>query len=138
MNSFYRFSRGLRPLSHIKTGFAHRTFMNSSVLKQVQHVKSMEDYAQKISDDKVTVVDFYADWCGPCKFLSPLLEKLSNSHSKSSFVAVDADKFSELAQTNEVYALPTVVLFKKGQELDRIVGADIRAINGLLAKYETS
>ncbi|EPX74402.1 thioredoxin Trx2 [Schizosaccharomyces octosporus yFS286] len=138
MNSFYRFSRGLRSFNHVKTGLAHRTFQTSSVMKQVQHVKSLEDYAQRVNADKVTVVDFYADWCGPCKFLSPLLEKLSNSHSKSSFIAVDADKYTELAQKNEVYALPTVVLFKKGQELDRIVGADIRAINGLLAKYETS
>ncbi|EPY54232.1 thioredoxin Trx2 [Schizosaccharomyces cryophilus OY26] len=138
MNSLCRVARGFRPMSFAKSGLLNRTFMSSSVLKEVQHVKSMQDYTRLVNDDKVSVVDFYADWCGPCKFLSPLLEKLSNSHSKSSFIAVDADKFSELAQKNEVYALPTVVLFKKGQELDRIVGADIRAINGLLAKYETS
>lgn len=88
------------------------------------------------SADKVTVVDFYADWCGPCKYLKPFLEKLSEQNQKASFIAVNADKFSDIAQKNGVYALPTMVLFRKGQELDRIVGADVKTLSSLLAKYQ--
>ncbi|KAL2315753.1 Thioredoxin-2, mitochondrial [Schizosaccharomyces pombe] len=127
-------ANSLKP--HMRSFALRRSFTSSRILRKVNAVESFGDYTTRISADKVTVVDFYADWCGPCKYLKPFLEKLSEQNQKASFIAVNADKFSDIAQKNGVYALPTMVLFRKGQELDRIVGADVKTLSSLLAKYQ--
>jgi thioredoxin 1 len=65
-----------------------------------------------------TLVDFYADWCGPCRQIAPLLEELSVP-----VVKVDVDANPEIAQEHGVMGLPTVAVFEGGQEVSREVGA---------------
>lgn len=70
------------------------------------------------------VVDFYADWCGPCKMMSPLMEKLSGEYEgKVKFCKVNVDDEEELAIQNEVQSIPLFVLYKDGQVIDKAVGA---------------
>jgi len=70
------------------------------------------------------VVDFYADWCGPCQTVSPLIESLSKEYDgKVKFVKVDTDKNPDLAERYGVMSIPTVFIFKDGQVKERIVGA---------------
>ena len=70
------------------------------------------------------VVDFYADWCGPCKMMSPLMEKLSSEYEgKVKFCKVNIDDEEELAIQNEVQSIPLFVLYKDGQVIDKAVGA---------------
>ena len=70
------------------------------------------------------VVDFYADWCGPCKMMSPLMEKLSSEYEgKVKFCKVNVDDEEELAIQNEVQSIPLFVLYKDGQVIDKAVGA---------------
>ena len=70
------------------------------------------------------VVDFYADWCGPCKMMSPLMEKLSGEYEgKVKFCKVNVDDEEELAIQNSVQSIPLFVLYKDGQVIDKAVGA---------------
>lgn len=70
------------------------------------------------------VVDFYADWCGPCKMMSPLMEKLSSEYEgKVKFCKVNVDDEEELAIQNKVQSIPLFVLYKDGQVIDKAVGA---------------
>ncbi|MEE1142566.1 MAG: thioredoxin [Bacteroidales bacterium] len=63
--------------------------------------------------DKSTIVDFYASWCGPCKKLSPIMEKLSKKYEdKVNFYKIDIDKSSDLANTLKIKGIPTLIFFK--------------------------
>ena len=68
--------------------------------------------------DKV-LVDFYANWCGPCKMLAPILEKVD---SNLKVVKVDVDAFEKLAKEYGVMSIPTLVLFENGKEIKRNIG----------------
>ncbi|MCC0702862.1 thioredoxin [Clostridioides sp. ES-S-0049-02] len=71
----------------------------------------------------LVVVDFFATWCGPCKMLSPVYEVLGNEMSeKANFLKVDIDQSMELAQKFEVSTVPTVIIFKDGKPIDRLIG----------------
>lgn len=71
------------------------------------------------------LVDFYADWCGPCKMLGPVLEDLSNDKDfdgKLKFAKLSTENYPELAESNNVQGIPCMIFFKNGKEVDRIVG----------------
>lgn len=71
----------------------------------------------------VVVVDFFATWCGPCKMLSPVFESLAEEmEDQAGFFKVDIDESMDLAQRFTVTTVPTVIVFKDGQEKDRLVG----------------
>ena len=70
----------------------------------------------------VVVVDFFATWCGPCKMLSPILEKFANEHPEVKVVKVDVDDFTSIAREYGVTSIPTLVLFKDGVMVDKKVG----------------
>ena len=80
-----------------------------------------EDFNEMIKDDLV-IVDFYANWCGPCKMLSPVLEEVASSRGNIKVVKVDVDKYSEIAREYGVMTIPTVILFKDGVEVKRNIG----------------
>lgn len=68
-------------------------------------------------------VDFYADWCGPCKLTSPIIEELSAEMTKMKFVKVDVDKNPELAGHYSIFSIPTFMIFKDGKVVTQFVGA---------------
>ncbi|MFH7026252.1 MAG: thioredoxin [Heteroscytonema crispum UTEX LB 1556] len=73
--------------------------------------------------DVPVLVDFYADWCGPCQMMSPILEQVNAQlGDRIRVVKIDTEKYPQLASTYQIYALPTLVLFKQGQPVDRIEG----------------
>jgi thioredoxin len=73
--------------------------------------------------DTPLLVDFYATWCGPCKMLSPILSQVQTLMNRKIRVAkIDTDKYPEIAGRFEVHALPTLILFKKGEPVHRMEG----------------
>ncbi len=75
-----------------------------------------------MQSDKPVVVDFFADWCGPCKRLAPIFAELSSELTDMSFVKVDIEEDGELAGSFGVQSIPTLIVFKNGQAVDRIMG----------------
>ena len=76
---------------------------------------------QEQLDDQLTMVDVWAPWCGPCRTLTPIIEKVSEEKSVK-LLKVNADDSRELASDFNVRGIPTVIFFKGGQEVDRVVG----------------
>ena len=76
-----------------------------------------EDFNSLIKDK--VLVDFYADWCGPCKMLGPVLEKVE---SDIKVIKVDVDAFEDLAREYGVMSIPTIILFNEGKEIKRNIG----------------
>ncbi len=76
----------------------------------------MKKFNELINSDTPVLVDFYADWCGPCKMLSPVIEELAReTKGKAKVIKVDIDKNPQAAAHYNVKGVPTVILFKNGQ-----------------------
>jgi thioredoxin 1 len=89
----------------------------------MQNVTS-SDFNSQVKESTVPVIcDFWAQWCGPCRMLKPILENLSSeSEGKFKIVGVNTDESPELAIDYMVAALPTIIVFKDGKEIQRLVG----------------
>ena len=87
----------------------------------MKSLEKKEDFKELISKGKV-IVDFYADWCGPCKMLSPVLEEFSNENSDVEVVKVNVDNFQDLAMEYKVMTIPNLVIFEDGEVKNNSVG----------------
>ena len=76
-----------------------------------------------MKSEKPVLVDMYADWCGPCMMMAPEIEAFSEETDKVKVCKLDVDEATDLALTFGVMSIPTVILFDKGQEVKRFVGA---------------
>ena len=79
--------------------------------------------SEVLKSDKIVLVDFYADWCNPCKILSPILEEVARENPDIKLVKVDVDTNENLAYEYRAYSIPTLVVIKDGKEVKRAVGA---------------
>ena len=82
-----------------------------------------EEFDDIIGSKDICVVDFSASWCGPCRMMAPVLEDVSAKYKgKYMFYQIDIDSAEELANKFNVTAVPTIIVFKKGKEVDRTSG----------------
>ncbi|MCR4434702.1 MAG: thioredoxin [Clostridiales bacterium] len=80
--------------------------------------------AEVLKSDKTVVVDFWAQWCGPCRAVSPIIEDLANVYEgKVKVGKVNVDEEGELAAKFRIMSIPTIMLFKNGQMVDKVIGA---------------
>lgn len=87
-------------------------------------MKHLDDtnFDQEIASG-VTLVDFYADWCGPCRMMNPIIEELAKElEGKAKIVKLDIERAQKTTATFGVTSIPTVVVFKDGKEVNRVVG----------------
>lgn len=75
-----------------------------------------------VKNDKVVLLDFFANWCGPCKMLSPVLEEVSNERPEIEIFKVNIDQDEELAKKFGVMSIPTMIFFVNGEEKEKTVG----------------
>ena len=75
-----------------------------------------------LNSDKNVLIDFYADWCQPCKMLSPLIEEIANENKEIKFVKINVDEESKLATKYNIMYMPTLVMIENGEEIERSIG----------------
>lgn len=83
----------------------------------------MSKFSELISKETPVLIDFYADWCGPCKMMAPILKQVKDSlGNEVSVIKIDVDKNQQLAAKYQVKGVPTLMLFKNGKQLWRQSG----------------
>ncbi|CAK9437636.1 uncharacterized protein LODBEIA_P20140 [Lodderomyces beijingensis] len=99
----------------------------------VTAVTSKAEFQEALKFQGLVVVDFFATWCGPCKMIAPLLDKFSKEYSNVKFIKVDVDEVGDVAQEYEISNMPTLIFFKNGQQIQKVVGANPSAIKQAIA-----
>jgi len=84
---------------------------------------------------QLVVLDCFATWCGPCKVIAPAVAEFSNTYSNAAFYKVDVDEVPDVAQELGIRAMPTFVLFKDGEKVEEVVGANKAALEAAIKKY---
>ena len=96
--------------------------------------------SEVLSSDKLTVVDFWAEWCGPCRMVGPVVEQIAETHSdKIKVVKLNVDENQDIAMKYGIQSIPSLMVFNKGKEVNRTVGAApkdtyLKFINDSLSK----
>lgn len=109
-----------------------------SSIKKKRKENIMDKFKELIASDIPVLVDFFAEWCGPCKTMTPILHELkSQKGEKVRIVKIDVDKHQQLASYYQIQSVPTLMIFKDGKQLWRQSGV-IRAndLSNILAEYE--
>ncbi|WP_286954467.1 MULTISPECIES: thioredoxin [Corynebacterium] len=97
-------------------------------MSNVKDVTAETFRSEVIEADKPVVVDFWADWCGPCKKLSPLLDQIAEEMAEEvSVVKVNVDEQRNLGAMFQIMSLPSVLIFNKGEKVDEFVGLRSKA-----------
>ena len=91
---------------------------------KIMNFSSTEQFDEVISDpDRPALVDFWAEWCGPCKMVAPVLERLSQEYEgRMTFAKLNIDEFPEISSRFGVRSIPTMIIFRKGKTATRITG----------------
>lgn len=85
-------------------------------------IESVKEYDEILAGNEKVFVDFYADWCGPCKMLGPVVEQVSQEVEGVHFVKVNVDNNPDIAQRYGIMSIPTLIAFKNGEVVSQSVG----------------
>lgn len=85
------------------------------------------DFEQVISSDRPVLVDFWAEWCGPCHMVAPILEEIAAENESITVAKLNIDENPQVSARHDVLSIPTMILFQDGVEKKRIVGARPKA-----------
>ncbi len=88
----------------------------------VKHVQENEFSDEVLKFDGVSVVDFWASWCGPCKMIAPIFEEVAGEITNAKFVKVNVDENPNLANQFRIASIPTILIIKNGAPVDTLVG----------------
>lgn len=78
--------------------------------------------SEVLESSQKVLIDFYADWCGPCKMMGPVVEEIAEEHSDVKVVKIDVDNAEDIAIKYQIMSIPTLVVVKDGQEVNRSIG----------------
>lgn len=96
------------------------------------------NFSQTILSENLVLVDFWAEWCGPCRSMHPIFERMAKKYRHVKFARVNVDKCQDISMKFDVQSIPTFIMFKKGQPVDRMVGAvGEPGIHMIAKKYQT-
>ncbi len=99
-------------------------------------ITSKDQFEEAVKSETLTIVDFWAVWCGPCRVLKPLLHKIAGEHPEIQLLTVDVDVNQELAAQYDINSIPAVFMFKNGEIVDNFVG--VMPENEILEKIEAN
>jgi thioredoxin 1 len=92
-------------------------------MADIKHVTDADFQAEVLESEQPVLVDFWAPWCGPCRVVAPVLEEIAGERPELKLVKVNIDENQQTAMNFQILAIPTMVLFRNGQEAKRIQGA---------------
>ena len=102
----------------------------------VVHINAENFESEVVKSDVPVIMDFFADWCGPCKMMGPVFEELSNDYEgKLKFVKLNTDEEKDIAGKFNISGIPCLIIMEKGEEKNRIVG--FMPKDGLKAKIDS-
>lgn len=87
-----------------------------------------KNFQEKVAEKKVSIIDFWAAWCGPCRAVSPIVEKISEEKTDWSFFSVNVDEEPALSNAFQVSSIPTLLVFENGEYKGRVIGAKPKTV----------
>lgn len=122
--------------SAVRAPIAQMLRFYSGAPSKVQELTNLNEFASFVgSKEKLSVIDFYATWCGPCKALEPIFAMLAERVPEVQFGRVDVDNAQDVAQEYAISAMPTCLFFKDGEKVDSIIGANPPKLVELIKQY---
>jgi thioredoxin len=104
----------------------------------MKHLIKLEEFMEAIDDERLVVVDFYAQWCGPCKAIAPILEKMAEEFKNDTvFYKVDVDN-ADKEVTVAINAMPTFIFYRRGEQIDMFEGANPKKLRQTVEKLITA
>ncbi|KEH36212.1 putative monodehydroascorbate reductase (NADH) [Medicago truncatula] len=105
----------------------------------VHTVEAWKEHLEKGNGSKkLIVVDFTASWCGPCRFIAPILAEIAKKLPNVTFLKVDVDELKTVAEEWAVDAMPTFLFLKEGKLVDKVVGAQKEQLQAAITKHATT
>ncbi|CZR64771.1 probable thioredoxin [Phialocephala subalpina] len=104
----------------------------------VHNLSSKTEFDSALKDNKVVILDAFATWCGPCKVIAPTVVKFSEEFPDAHFVKVDVDEVPDVAQELGIRAMPTFIVFKDGEKVKEVVGANPKALQAAIAEFAST
>jgi len=102
----------------------------------VHVIANREDYNNAIKSEKLVVIDCFATWCGPCKLIAPKVVAMDKEMDDVDFYKLDVDEVSDVAADLGIRAMPTFSLFKGGEKVHDVVGANDKALKAAIQQYK--
>ncbi|EGD79846.1 thioredoxin [Salpingoeca rosetta] len=99
------------------------------------YLKTLDDFKKAIAEDSVVIIDFTASWCGPCRMIGPVFEKLAGQYGTIKCFKVDVDENSDAAGEAQIRAMPTFKVYKAGKQIDELMGASAEKLEAMFKKY---
>ncbi|KAL5553978.1 hypothetical protein UlMin_041379 [Ulmus minor] len=110
---------------------------DTSRIKEFNSKAEWKNYFNSMKEiNKLVVIDFTAAWCGPCRSMEPFLKELADKNQDVEFVEVDVDELPDVAAEFGVQAMPTFVFLKKGDQVDKVVGARREDLQKKIQKHK--
>ena len=103
----------------------------------MRELETKEEFDEFIEEnkDKLVVIDFHAEWCGPCKMIGPKFEAMKDDFPAAVFAKVDVDENEDVAEEYDIQAMPTFLVFKSGSKVDSMTGANKDTLRSTIEKH---
>ncbi|CCH42367.1 Thioredoxin M-type [Wickerhamomyces ciferrii] len=105
-------------------------------MSNVNFVTSLSEFQELIQTENLTITNFHADWCGPCKAIAPIFERLSEEFTEVQFLKVDSDDSEDITQEYHLTSVPAFILFKNGEKISFLGGANPPAMRKLIEEHQ--
>ena len=98
----------------------------------ILHINSIDQFTALLNNEQVVIVDFFATWCGPCRMIAPYFEECATKHPNIKFVKIDVDQADQICAKYKIRSMPTFILIKNGNEVQRFSGASKEMIDKMI------